>query len=766
MSQYSNEWQDFIAWDAEMVDLTFSNNNSFTESQLRADSLAPDYHLSESVGSEQQYLTSAPPSLANDPSSFGYTVSAPPSINGDTSTFKQMYSTSPYVGTTTASPLIGYGDSRYFGSFDACDGTLSPLSYPQESPILDTRYDRIPGGYSPKGSVGSSPETVFNPYVAGSSHSFSGLDVRASQMLNVGSWMEQPQIIEPIAEADELNTDATPISIPYPHSQSFNESFGPYTMSTETENLSRSRAVTIPQAHRRPASYNAALSNPHWSQRVPPVLSASPVSYRRPRSVALSRSNSRNGSRRSAATPSPTSDLGWVNYKMDMNTNRLAPTSTEGTQGRTPRGRKKGLTAEQRTHAALMRVIGACQNCQRRKEKCDPGTPCRSCLEHYKGDLVNHPCRDRVLSDLARSFLLTEGLGWHPTARSLESFLDPNSFNISTDHTYNIPLYFGFGPALTVPVHAMHIDSSQPLLHEHFIYSWPPNSSSTSRDTHAVLPGILTRAATSGLTQTLDTHLSLLVSHHFRGFPLFCSPLRILRDVYVYFRSLPSTSTHHKTLHQALKVLVLVHIGGDITLPPPESDLTLSQLVQKTMPSHDDSTPTPCFIRSQFGSVMPGLAVHLMKSVLSSLEQLLLNRSCDDWAISLAVMIVVLMTIESIQYHAAKLPYHNIFDTPNKSSEDSLAALEDEATRTLLSFYSACFAGCHARLRPDWEGEASTAAKGSRPEDVFVESVRESMRRASGAGYLARKVKDKRDGEGDMEYFFDRLVAKMLVMKS
>lgn len=541
-------------------------------------------------------------------------------------------------------------------------------------------------------------------------------------------------------------------------------------MSTGTENLSRSRAVTIPQAHRRPASYNAALSNSHWSQRVPPPLSVSPVSYRRPRSVALSRSNSRTGSRRGTITPSPTSsDLGWVNYKMDSNTNRLAPTSTEGAQGRTPRGRKKGLTAEQRSHAALMRIVGACENCQRRKEKCDPGTPCRSCLEHYKGDLVNHPCRNRVLSDLASSFLLSEDLGWHPTARSLESFLDPNSFNISSDHTFNIPLYFGFGPALQVPVHAMHIDSEQPLLHEHFIYSWPPKPSSTSRDTHAVLPGILTRAATSHLTETLDTHLSLLVSHHFRQFPLFCSPLRILRDVYVFFRSLPSTTTSHQTLLQALKLLVLVHIGGDITLPPPESDLTLGQLVQNTMPNHDGSTPTPCFIRSQFGRVMPDLASHLMKSVLSSLEQLLLNRACEDWALSLAVMIVILMTVESIQYHAAKLPYHNIFDTPRKStttslSEDTPTALDDEATKTLLSFYSACFAGCHARLRPDWEGESSTANKGSRPEDVFVESVRESMRRASGEGYLARKVHvTRREGEGDMEFFFDRLVARMLV---
>ncbi|KAH7398766.1 hypothetical protein DE146DRAFT_504063 [Phaeosphaeria sp. MPI-PUGE-AT-0046c] len=64
-------------------------------------------------------------------------------------------------------------------------------------------------------------------------------------------------------------------------------------------------------------------------------------------------------SQRPAATPSPTSDLGRVNYKMDKNTNKLAPSSTEGMQGLIPRGRKKGLTAEHRTHADNNRPTSA-----------------------------------------------------------------------------------------------------------------------------------------------------------------------------------------------------------------------------------------------------------------------------------------------------------------------------------------------------------------------------------------------------------------------
>ena len=140
-----------------------------------------DYHLSESVASEQPYLASAPPSLADGIPSLD--VSAPPSILDGSSSFGQVYCTSPSFDTTDTSPAINE-DGRYFGSFDACYNAAAPL---QESPILDTRYERIAD------SFGSTPETVFNPYVAGSSHSFSSLDVRASQVFtNIGTCKQSP----------------------------------------------------------------------------------------------------------------------------------------------------------------------------------------------------------------------------------------------------------------------------------------------------------------------------------------------------------------------------------------------------------------------------------------------------------------------------------------------------------------------------------------------------------------------------------------------
>ncbi|KAH7077283.1 hypothetical protein FB567DRAFT_596460 [Paraphoma chrysanthemicola] len=756
----TEEWEGLVAWDGELFDPMFHSDTNFTG---QGSSFASNYHVAESVNSEQPYLVSAPPSVVDGPPSLEYTFSAPPSMVGDSSSYGQAYCTSPSFDTNATSPLLSQGTGHYFGSFDACDRTLSPLVPTQESPILDTRWDRIEDSLPSTGSFEATTETVFNPHIAGSAHSFSGRDVRASQVFaNVGTWTDHPQInIEPIVEADEYSPEAAPISIPYPHSQSLN-TFPSWPRSEEAPLHIRSRAVTIPQAKRRPASFNSAISQSQWSQRVPPMLSVSPGTSRRQRSVALSRSNSRNGSRRGMATPSPTESFGWVSYHINSQTNRLAPTSTEGMQGRTPRGRKKGLTAEQRTHAALMRVVGACANCQRRKEKCDPGTPCKSCLDHYKGDLVNHPCRDRVLSDQSSAFL-SDRLGWHPTARPLESFLAPNDFAIHSGFTYNIPLYFGFGPPLSMSVHALEIENMQTQIHKHVVYSWPPESGTGDMCNHAVLPAVLTTLAMSNLMQTLDRHLALLVTNHFRHFPLYTSPLRILRDVYVYFRSLSSTP-QSRTLHQALKLLVLVHIGGDITLPPPSDNLVLSQLVQDTMGTSSNLTPTPCFIRSQFGKVMPGLALSLMKDVLSSLEQLLLNRECEDWPITLAILITVLMTIESIQYHAAKAPYHSSYDAPRSSNTDDNHHLDEEGVKTLLAFYSACFSGCHARLRPDWEGEATPSQCASSPDDVFVENVREAIRKATSVGYLSRKVTEKRDGD-DMGHFFDRLVARLLLLK-
>ncbi|KAF2854670.1 hypothetical protein T440DRAFT_514559 [Plenodomus tracheiphilus IPT5] len=765
-SSPTDDFEDMIDWsNGGIYDPIFENDSSFLD--LQGSGFSDGYHVPESITSEQQY-TPAQPLLSDGTPSIGYTVSGPPSVLEGPSSFGHTYGVSPSFDTTATPPFGDQNNEQYFGSFGVSDNILSPLCHTSESPVLDTRFALIPDNtQSPPGSYETARDTVFNPHVTGSSNAFSGLDVRVSQVFsNVGGWADQPQIIEPIAEPEDYPMESYPIQIPQTSGSFHSDTTYPRSEGTY-QHHNRSRAVTIPEATRGASSYNHSVSHSRWSHRMTPTLSVSPVAHRLARSCTLSRSTSQ--SRRKPATPSPTESYGWVSYQPNPLTNKLAPTSTDGMQGRTPRGRKKGLTAEQRRHAALMRIVGACTNCQRGKRKCDEGTPCKPCLEHYKGDLVNHPCRDRLLADLSDAFL-SDRLGWHPTARSPESFAAPSGYTASTSITYTIPLLFGFGQALLVPVHPLQLENNRPLVHDHIVYSWPPDQSSEKSHRHAVLPAVLSTDTSFDLQQVLDAHLSKLVTHHFRAFPLYLSPLRILKEIYIFSRSISPSNPHAHTLHQALKLLVLVHIGGDITLPTPTAHPTLAQLIHTTMDSLPASeTPTPCFIRAQFGAIMPTLASSLMKSVLSSLEQLYLNRDCDDWPLALAITIVILMTVESIHYHAAKLPYHNnllshaLPTTP--ANEDTIRA-DDPAIQTLLTFYSSCFSGCHARLQPEWDGEsdAATLRRGhqvSSPENTFVESVRRAVGEAGRQGYLARKAYEVR-GEGGMGWFFDRLVARLV----
>ncbi|KAI8935905.1 hypothetical protein NX059_007416 [Plenodomus lindquistii] len=771
-----DDFEDLIDWGSgDLYGPIYSTDGTFLD--VQGNSFSDGYHIPESIASEQ-YFTSVPPLLPDGPQSMGYTVSEPPSLLGGYPSFGQTYAASPSFDTTAISPSMEQNSEQYFGSFGASDEMLSPLCHISESPILDTRFAYIPDSSQtpPEAFETTGRDNVFNPHVPGTSKAFSGLDVRVSQVFsNVGGWADQPQIIEPIAESDDYTAETYPIQIP--HASSSSHSDTTYTQSQGTyEHLHRSRAVTIPEATRGASSYNHSTSHSRRSQRMAPTLSVSPVAHRLARSCTLSRSTSQ--SRRKVTTPSPTDSFGWVSYQPNPLTNKLAPRSTDGMSGRTPRGRKKGLTAEQRRHAALMRIVGACTNCQRGKRKCDEGTPCKPCIEHYKGDLVNHPCRDRLLTNLSDAFL-SDRLGWHPTARSLQSFTDPSGFSVSTNEIYTIPLLFGFGPALLVPVHPLHLGNDQTLVHDHIVYSWPPDHSPEASHSHAVLPAVVSEAF--DLHEALDRHLSQLVTHHFRGFPLYLSPLRILKDIYIFSRTLSSSTVppvYANTLHQALKLLVLVHIGGDITLSPRPESPNLSQLINNTMNISNDLIPTPCFIRAQFGAIMPDLAQKLMKQVLSSLEQLYLNRDCDDWPLALAITIVVLMTVESIHYHAAKLPYHHHTlpssssppATPPHSSSSSTTEAglraDDPAIQTLLTFYAACFPGCHSRLRPEWEGEATLRAHQSMtPENTFVQGVRMAIQGASETGYLARKAYEKRE-EGGMGWYFDRLVGRLLGMRT
>lgn len=722
-----------------------------------------DYLVPEVPGSP--YITSAPPSNYGGPSSFDLNVSAAPSIVGQSSSYGQFYGTSPTFSSATTSPLLTRDELRYFGSFGACDNFFPPLGEAAEPSVLDTTRDRI---VDPSRSLPTTAGNFLNPHVAGSYQTFSSREIVASQILaSAGTQFDPLSVDEAIAEGDEYNisTSTAPIPIIRTPPQSFHSSFDSYEQFHNTQDH-RTRAITIPQPSRR-LSHSTKASHSRWASNVPPIISTSPVSQRRSRSGTLSRSNSRAEQRKMRASPSPTSahSLGWVPMQMDSQSGRMSATVSSGdAQGRVPKGRKKGLDPKQRSEAALMRIIGSCSNCKKRKEKCDPGTPCRSCLKHYKGDLVNNPCRNHALANLTEAFLSNRH-GWHPTNRSLTSCIGAAGFKISSDITYKIPLHFGFGLPLTLEVNPVFLANGNALVHEHLVYSWPPKSSTAATHTQTVLPAVLSAPATADLTQRLDEHLEHLVMSEFKAFPPYCSPLRILNKVYTFFRSLQKDSDSARLLLQALKLLVLVHVGGDITLPKQTDSTSLNQLVRCTMNIPEDYRPSPCLIRSQFGAVMPDLTSKLMREVLSVLERILFSRNGEHWPVALATLIVVLMTVESIHYHAAKLPYHDAYSPARPESTGDSFEADDSAVDTILASYKACFFACHTRLQPDWKGDLNLVAGKRSPADDFIKSVREAIGKDGVEGYLAGKVQEKRLGDEDMGFFFDRLVARLLLLE-
>ncbi|KAF1929514.1 uncharacterized protein M421DRAFT_419300 [Didymella exigua CBS 183.55] len=745
------EWQDFVLWDEDCYSSATANRCSTHLVYLGTDV----------SGTESPYATSAPPSNYDGPSSYDYNVSAPPSIIGESSSYGQFYGTSPTISSTATSPLVGRDDGRYFGSFGACDKFLSPLRETNESPLIDTTRERIIDSTS---SLAMTAGQVFTPHLAISNQAFSGRDMVASQILtsNTGTWAEPSFVDESIAEGDENSSSilTAPIPIIRAQTMSLNGSFDSYDPLRHSLD-NRTRAITIPQ----PSGTRSAGAA--RSRFAPPMLSTSPV-QRRPRSSTLSRSSSRAEYRKNRTSPSPTSaqSFGFVTMQMDSQSGRMAASTTpEGPHTRVAKGRKKSLDPKQRSDAALMRIIGSCSNCKKRKEKCDPGTPCKSCLKHYKGDLVNNPCRNHALAHLSEAFLSSKH-GWHPTNRTLQDCMRTDKLTISTDITYKIPLHFGFGLPMSLEVHPVLLNNQQSCVHEHLVYSWPPSSSPPATLPQPVLPALLTSSMLSSLEQSINVHLEHLVMSEFKAFPPYCSPFRILHRTYVFFRSLTKGSEPAHLLLQALKLLVLVHVGGDITLPKQSENDSLRQLVRCTMNVPEHYQPSPCLIRAQFGAIMPLLAGKLMKEVLSTLERILLSRNGDHWPIALATLIVVLMTVESIHYHAAKLPYHHAYDDDSPSTPVGSFGAGESAVDTILSLYKECFSACHTRLQPNWKGDPHTNTGQSTSTDHFIKSVREALAKDGVESYLGGKASEKRFEEEDMEFFFDRLVARLLLPDS
>jgi len=156
---------------------------------------------------------------------------------------------------------------------------------------------------------------------------------------NLGGWADQPPIIEPIPNIDV-------------------------------------RAIAIPQSNPRASSSSISSSSSSSSWVEPPQINEPLLEVEIPRGITIPQRVPRR-SPSSATSTSSSSGLGWVQYQVNSSTRRLVPSGAGPNGGRRQRGRTRGLTPDQRKNAALMRVVKACSNCRKRKERvCKPETSC------------------------------------------------------------------------------------------------------------------------------------------------------------------------------------------------------------------------------------------------------------------------------------------------------------------------------------------------------------------------------------------------------
>ncbi|KAF2842764.1 hypothetical protein M501DRAFT_993526 [Patellaria atrata CBS 101060] len=575
----------------------------------------------------------------------------------------------------------------------------------------------------------------------------------------------------PASWASSITTDS-----PF---QSFNsnisefEGFGYSTATLDNTGLealsssSSSKATSMDFVNREAWSsfdYAGSSYNKDFGKSQEQVVKSGPSKHASSEAIAIPTGNKTSMATRSyrpRSSSNRSSNGQWFQYS--VNNDRLSIVSLDISSNKRPRGRRGKLTPDQRSHAHLMRIVGSCNACRRRKEKCDPGSPCKACVEYYKGDLVRHPCRGRLLENLSAT-LLSENLKCFPSRRSVDQFLGEGSYFISSKE-YVIPLNIGFGTYFQRRVRVVVPNDSSQLFHSHVVYDWPPSQGHGKSRCNSVFPAIL--SDTSDLKTSLNNHLSVLVDRDFAYFPVYVSSSNVLRDIYILYRRL--SQDHNSILHTALKLLVLVHIGDDIQVPhSPAVQEILADVLPNNPAVHAGATP--CFIRGQMGAVMPELARDLMRDILSNLERLSLSRNCSQWPIVLSAFALVLMTIESVQYHAARVPYHCLYDgnAPSASEYSNvkrqaavLEAVDEAGVDTLLNFYKLCYGECHARLTEDAvEMEFERPDPGHR----FVASLKRDMQ-ACGA-YFEERAKVKVGGLEDMDLFFDRLVARLLLLRT
>jgi hypothetical protein len=127
------------------------------------------------------------------------------------------------------------------------------------------------------------------------------------------------------------------------------------------------------------------------------------------------------------------------------------------------------------------------------------------------------------------------------------------------EHTVELTLGFG-APLLrkvqiACPQGHRHRFAPSDLNHDHVVYTWPkvPGQTSERRvENHRVFPAVL--STTTDLKFAVDKHLSKLLDEprNFAQFPLYDSPLKVLRTIHNYYYGLKNVGQPHSSRNLVL----------------------------------------------------------------------------------------------------------------------------------------------------------------------------------------------------------------------
>lgn len=333
-----------------------------------------------------------------------------------------------------------------------------------------------------------------------------------------------------------------------------------------------------------------------------------------------------------------------------------------------------------------------------------------------------------------------------------------------------------------MPVSVRVVQTRDPsrCIHHHATYTshLSPNPTFTC---DFVLQAVLDQAEVDRLETLLDAHLTTIVDHHINEFPPYYARFQVLDKIYALYQHYRSDDNgeYAALLQLSLKMLVLVHINVTLRLDDPAVQRILRTFGKGYEPFRHNVTP--CLIRTEFGRAMPRLARIMLREILKGLFKISFTRRCEQHPVVVAVFAVVMMILEGIMHHAARLPYHfastpsppydNVVFDPAFPAHDAAStslAKGEESAAILLSLYRNCFENCHALLLRCTEQKQLVMLQKKGAGDVPVKIVHAMSAAVQKAGaYLeSRSSVSMEEALKDVSSIFDRLVGRLFLLKA